>query len=85
MTPVYRQKLINKAKTESSKKGRFSLVIESRLREFMRFENGEMTFYDITGKEKGQIILSLEELKTIKEMENASFTRKKQTRTMQAS
>ena len=68
-----RNLLINRAKQESAQKGRFSLVLEEkRLREFMRFENGEMILYDITGKDKSQVSLSNEELRVIKEMEDAA-------------
>ena len=73
MQNLKRNTLINRAKQESAQKGRFSLVLEEkRLREFMRFENGEMILYDITGKDKSQVSLSNEELRVIKEMEDAA-------------
>ncbi len=78
--PSKRNSLISKAKQESSKKGKFSLILEERrLREFMRFENGEMVYYDTTGKDKSQISLSSEELNAIKEMEDVPSNRERKT------
>lgn len=75
-----RNSLITKAKQESTRRGKFSLVLqeEQRLREFMRFENGEMIYYDVTGRDKSQVSLNNEELQAIRESEeNAAANRER--------